>query len=597
MGPWPDPRATFDVTVRTVEPVSPVDAETLLTMSVEEIAELCRSFKRTDDAWLDDPSARGLEGALRTAVSAKPARFAAKAGLFRPLGPGYVLALLSGLRGVSIRHPLTSLDWKPVFDLVLNVVEEHGPDLESGAGSEAHYGRDWTGVRREAANLLAAAFGLPYGATSEGSGESIRELSSFARAKVVRILRALTSDPDPGPELLSRFRAHAKRWDALRDNPGLMTTRARALDAVVSLAWWLRRQGVTEPHAGLTSAPDIQDLLDARLRRGVEATFFVHAIFGFRFRRLAELDPTWAASRAGAIFGDVKGVDDRQAAAWRAYLHDSSDPIHAPLWEALHDRYVLSLEASGAAEEGEAFTVEEHGATDAEIVGCHLIDVYGTGILSLGDPELGRFFERASPVVRATALRVAAPPPTGEGQDAPAEVLDRLRELWEWRLETLTSDSRYEPQEAAVELRAFSAWFASGAFGDDWALDQFLVALERSGAWADISARDFRALPRLAELAADPALTGKVIACVRALLAGTFDVRSEERALAEIVRRGVEHAPAETDDVANILGNRLGPAFLDAVKENAKPPALRDDVGPKLEGLGTAPEDATDVTL
>jgi hypothetical protein len=59
------------------------------------------------------------------------------------------------------------------------------------------------------------------------------------------------------------------------------------------------------------------------------------------------------------------------------------------------------------------------------------------------------------------------------------EIKERLIKLWAWRIHEVRTAS--DPRQAAEELGAFGWWFVSGAFDDEWALDQLIEILPIGG--------------------------------------------------------------------------------------------------------------------
>ena len=564
IGPWPDPFAIPKVSVTSVEPVGPVDEQTMHSMSVHEMIELCATYKSEDGAALTAPSERGLAAALRGVVAMEPTRFASKALLFQALQPDYVCELITGLNMAVRRHPRSALDWEPVIGLILAVAEGNVRDATPPDEWGRRGGRNWTHVRRVSAELLVTGFGLPYEATSNDFWDPITELSSRARSQVLAALSALSVDPDPGPDLVGRLQAVPAEYGSGMDHPAMQTTRALALEAIINFAWWLHRHGFSEPGVGVTSAPDVQELLDARLEPQVDRSPFVYAIFGLRFERLLELDQDWASSSSASIFGDAQGVDDRQREAWRAYLHSRFHSADGSCWAVLQDRYRLAIDSLSSQKTNDSNDKSAGPLGDDEVIACDLTELYREGIVPLRGGLLEKLFKRSAPRARATALACAVPTSGPESHVAP-EVNERLRALCEWRLETLEDDAGSE--QTSVEVGGFTSWFISDVFDDEWVLNQLLRALGASGRWADLPTKDPRALWRLAHLAANPTYTSKVMACVSLLLDGKFVVQDADHVLAEIVRSGYGHAPTQTDPIANVLAHRIGPAFLNLVPE------------------------------
>jgi hypothetical protein len=102
--------------------------------------------------------------------------------------------------------------------------------------------------------------------------------------------------------------------------------------------------------------------------------------------------------------------------------------------------------------------------------------VYWHGDIGLGsgDDLLSKFFAKAPGPLRAEAVQFLGIALAQE-TSAPAEVLDRLKRLWESR-----RDATGHQAGRAEELAAFGWWFVSGKFDEPWAVAQLTDILARA---------------------------------------------------------------------------------------------------------------------
>lgn len=604
---WRDPQAVTRVQSYNVQQASPVAADQLQTMPIARVVALCATYQPPPAEELPplpakgttiyEESRDGLAQALQAAVRAAPQRFAAEASAFAPLDPIFPNAVLRGLRNaLTALTPAGDLDWDALLDLIDTLVSdpldpptEPTDDDAKDAGAAGDERSDasastgtreapaWVRVRRSVAALFDAAFGYPTDTLSDGRDERVRTLSTAQRTRIAAVLRVLTSDAHPAPDAADRMLAQVRgyRMDDLEILlHGDIPVRWQALEATIAFAWWLHRQGLTQPGAGLADAPQVQAVLDARLAPGVEPAAVIHGLFGWRFRHLVALDPEWATMQAAAIFGDDHGVDERQAHAWTVHAQSLPDDqfahVQARLWEALQHRYAVTIDA---------LTPDGSGVdpdATAHMVARRLGQLYRDGIIPMRGGLLERLFDRAPGDVRASALDAAGP--TMQNADTfddaspeDAATRQRQRALWQWRRDTATTRGR--PGEDAQELCAFAQWFAAAAFDDTWALPELRTALHLAGDHADLPdwCRE-HALQRLADLTADPAHAVNATACVAALLEGSWNLKPEHSSerfnLARLIRHAVEHAsgiPAISNTINRINGPitaRFGADFL-----------------------------------
>jgi hypothetical protein len=77
------------------------------------------------------------------------------------------------------------------------------------------------------------------------------------------------------------------------------------------------------------------------------------------------------------------------------------------------------------------------------------------------------FWNKAAVSFRSYALHFVG---TTVKEDVPPEFVKRFQDLWESRI--AITDAISHNSESAEEVKEFGWWFASGAFPDNWSLDQ-----------------------------------------------------------------------------------------------------------------------------
>ena len=132
----------------------------------------------------------------------------------------------------------------------------------------------------------------------------------------------------------------------------------------------------------------------------------------------------------------------------------------------------------------------------------------------------------------------------GSANPLDAPVAERLRELWESRVQAVRNGAD------AAELTAFGEWFGAGRLGDDWELQQLITALSLAGRIES----EHKALPRLAALA--PAHTNT---CMTALEAWTrtsphpWMLQQHEESIRAILKAGIASGDAAAAETATTI--------------------------------------------
>lgn len=439
-----------------IGPTSPKSADELKGMSVAEIVGFLKTWRPPDNVFCE-PSPEGLGRVLSSVVAQDPGPFAVEAKRFQELDPTYVRAVLSGLRD-GLKQA-GAFDWEPVLGLCQWVLAQPR-EIEGRQVEPMEADSDWGWTRKEIARLLSAGF-------DDGAGSIPIPL----REKVWHILKPLTNDPDPTPE-------HEERNGGSNMDPATLsinTTRGEAMHAVVRYALWVRRHidsqadAEDQPRRGFDEMPEVREVLDAHLDVAQEPSLAIRAVYGQWFPWLVLLDSNWARDNAKRIFPIGQGEEALLEAAWNTYV-TFCRPYDNVL-DILREQYRHAVERIGCRRDDTRWL-----ANPDERLAEHLMVFYWRGKLSLGEPLLTAFWEKAPDGLRGHAIEFVGRALKQTKGDIPAEILDRLKKLWELRL--AIAKKAQQPSDFEKEMAAFGWWFVSDKFDVSWAIAQLFESLQ-----------------------------------------------------------------------------------------------------------------------
>ncbi|HFC08359.1 MAG TPA: hypothetical protein ENJ54_00665 [Chloroflexi bacterium] len=443
-------------TVSEVGPRSPKTAEELKAMSVEAIVTFLKTWQPPEEMF-QEPSPEGLGRVLASVVAEEPGRFTEQAEHFQETDPTYVRALFEGLRQAIEQHK-QAFNWDQVLRLSHWVVTQPR-DIPGRKVHHFERDPDWGWARKALAELFDAGF------------RQETALPMAYRERAWTILQQLTGDPDPTP---------SREKDTSMDPATLSinTTRGAAMHAVLQYALWIRRYLKKQADAserlakGFEEMPEVRAVLEAHLDLAKDPSFAIRAVYGQWFPWLALLDEGWAHEHVTRIFPLNEEERAYFEAAWNAYIALNRPYDNA--FDLLREQYGHAVKRIGHQREEKPW----HADPDKRLAE-HLMVFFWRGKLPLDDPLLTTFWEQAPGTLRGHALDfVGRALMQTEGQ-APEEILDRLKRLWESRLEQARTSS--SSSAFAEEMRAFGWWFVSAKFDTCWALDQLIASLEIAG--------------------------------------------------------------------------------------------------------------------
>jgi hypothetical protein len=508
-GPAPDLTASAPPAVRDISFASPVTAGELAASSIGDLVDLLRTWEPTGNPL--GPSRFSLASSLGDAIHQDAARRSTEADAFIGLPAVYVSAVISALRR-AVRDGAI-LDWDSVLRLSAWV---DGQAIDALTGTADPDGAEWRDTRLHILRLLEAGF-------LQGDGE----MPGTARERAWAIIESAATDPDPFPEVEASAYEDGRSPNELAINH----IRPQALATAVAFALWARRQDADADLARFWQ------LLDSHLDPQHEPSHAVRWVYGGSFAQLVYLDHQRTAELATAIFPKDPSERPLWESAWDAYL--TYAPIISNVCAILADQYqmatdLLEQEASGQRTEARAFGL-----------GRHLLTRYWYGELTLDshDQLLRRYYQNGPTSVRIHLMHFLGRSLSSE--DAlKAPVQDRLRELWESRVQAVRNGAD------AGELAAFGEWFGAGKLGDDWELQQLFTTLSLAGHVES----EHLVLPRLAALTpADTATCTTILEAWVRTSPAPWTLQQHEENIRAILKAGIDSGDAATAETATAV--------------------------------------------
>lgn len=521
-------------------PESPVSTEEMSTWPPSKVVDYLEAWQPDTERSFFSASMEDLGRVVKKAVAERAAEFEAVADRLAALDPTYVRHSLDGLR--SAVKSGVQFDWEPVLRLMWSVVghpfeeEDDEPDWGSDRG--------WRWARREVASLIQT-----------GTGDGDNSIPFRFRATVWQILAALMNDPNPSPAYeasnISNVQIagphpppdtpspeYEERVASTIDTMGphtlsMNTNRGEAMRSVMNYALWCRRElatGDSDRETGFDEMPEVRDLLAARLDTATDPSVAVRAVYGEYLPWLALIDREWVTAHLRRIFPVSPDYADLRNAAWNTYIC-WCQPLD-PVFDLLRTEYEAAIERVPSSGHKRLLRLNE---ADQKL-GEHLVIFYWRG--KLPRRSLERWFEVAGDALAAHSMEFVGRALRNTEGEVPPEVLQRIRDLWDWRLDAIGTS----PAQHPLEARAFAPTFVSAKFDDDWSL----ATLETTLAAGSPDWLGHDAIERLAEIATSkPATATRLVRQmlesaanewdhatwedpVRALLMQTMDVQDVE---------------------------------------------------------------------
>jgi hypothetical protein len=405
---------------------SPLSAEEIEERSPEQIIEYCiqepfetTKWEETESGGLQEVSPEGLAETVAQVILDRPSRFHEHIPRLQEASTVYTRELLDGLREKIENNEQADIDWTPFLALSEAVVSDP---------------KKWSSpARKSVARLLREAY-------SDDEQESIYAHND----RVKQILFTLINDPDPDEE-----REHPPEGHAGYNNPlhvALNSVRPIGVDALFIFA------GKTANHAGYEGYseegrsgfdPDVRERVQSTIET---ASLSVRSTIGRRLHLLWYLEHDIVQENLSTLFPRSQSTRDKNrfAATWDAYV--ASHPPHEDLFPHLRACYLHGIDLL-AADENTALSGADDGLA-RHLLTAYLRDMEG---LTTDDSLLAYLYDQDVPdIARQIAWQLWR---WGKDNEDIREKWDKVKQLWEWRLDQVEDEERY-----ANEFQWFVDW-------------------------------------------------------------------------------------------------------------------------------------------
>lgn len=438
-----------------------LNATEMSSMSTEEIVAALQKWEPKEEDSFLGPSRSTTGQQLVEAMKMKPEKFINASPLFIGLDPTYVRSYLQGIEELIRLNKVESkkIDWAQIVSLAEWMLEQPRI-IPERKGEYFDQDPDWSWSFKRLASLLQLALGqyaVPY----------------HLKSQIWSILESLLKEEisvepaDGAPYLYEKAYTDA-----------LNSVRGETIGAVINFGFWVKKNDDT-----LKGFPDeVREVLGTYLSEDHSPA--TRSVYGRDFPWLLSADEEWARANAEAIFFPSKANDELHEAAWCALLlYTGSD---RKTFAVLKERFALEL--------GSIRSLKRSAQMRQRYIE-YMMDMYALGEIELDDKLFQAFWELADKDSRGYAVDYIGRRVNNEKNPPSAEIIDRLKSLWEQRGQQHPS---LGPEEAAPEYSAFAWWFASGNFDDDWIIPLYKQSVSED----ESSSATYHVLERLVVLAA-----------------------------------------------------------------------------------------------
>lgn len=442
-------------------PESPISRSELGAMTADDLLTHLRSWA-PNSGQLFGPSREGLGRELTEAVHEEPELFEVRVQDVITLDPTYIRAVIRGWElAVSDERSVPWISIVPVLEFV--ALQQDEGDTPNPTSLDRDPG--WRWAHQAVAMLLQRGF----------RADSALAPAIEMRGRIWTVIRALTNSPHPSVEYEAYY--GGDNMDPL--TLSLNVVRGQAMRAAVAYLTWLRTRNVVQlGTSAAIVAPEVYKVLDAHLDSDQDPSAAVRSIYGEHFPFLLSLSADWSRSRAEQIFGPIdrpEGASEDIAmvlgdVAWAAFVS-----VHGPnryLYDALSDHYRSRVRRIGI----DPIPQLRGARTPPGRLAEHILLLYSQGVIGLAtdDGLIKSLFKVASSGLRREALSHLGWLLSRSKGELPADTLQRLTALWEWR------ETQAEMSGEDDELSGFSWWFRSGRFSEDWSVPHLVRAARAS---------------------------------------------------------------------------------------------------------------------
>lgn len=252
---------------------------------------------------------------------------------------------------------------------------------------------------------------------------------------------------------------------------GINSSRGKALEAALEYARWIANhikkvEGNYEViPGGFEAMSEVREMLEWQIAPD-NRSFEVLAVIGSRIDLLYWIDKEWLAANSERLFRleDIEESPPRAHgwAAWNAFL----------VWVRPHIEFYRLFKkqfAYAVIQSAQVSMADQTREQPMNHFGEHLMILYGRGQLGLDEDEglLRRFLAESHPDIRRHALGFVGQS-LGRDEKIPDEIVNRFQTLWTlYWAGTGKKDAEEKP-----DAWLFGAWFSSGQFPPQWALEQ-----------------------------------------------------------------------------------------------------------------------------
>ena len=355
----------------------------------------------------------------------------------------------------------------------------------------------WMWTRGAIVRLLAAGF------------ES-DSLPNDLRQRAWLIVQDLVEDPNPTPEEEAEFLGQP---NSDPHSLSINTIRGEAMHAVVQYALWVRRWFNTAPDhealaaRGFEEMPEVRQVLERHLDPKVDSSLTARSVYGRWLPHIHFLDRRWVKRNLALIFPADNSLQALYDCVWSSYIV-LCDPYN-DVFRDLEVEYLRAIARIGK------WSVKKSHLGDPDVrLGQHLLTLFWRGVIPLPTETgpLQQFYANASDALRGDATGFIGRTLKNDTGEIPAAVMERLRALWETRIEAAQNAGKNSSFQK--ELTEFGWWFVSNRSNAEWSLDQLLEVLKIT---KKINP-DIWVVEGLAELSAD--MVGKTVQCLGLIVDG-----------------------------------------------------------------------------
>jgi hypothetical protein len=421
---------------------SPMTRESMETMEPGEVIAQLHSWQPSpNDPFPFGYSKEGLGTVIAALVADFPERYAPFAGEIKTLEPVYVSSALRGFASAIQRDK--DFDVAAVLELSLWIAER-----PASKAAEDDATPDFSGAKHNVIDLMS-------------EGLKRKKLPLTGREAVWKTIDLLSDD-----ELGALDYREPKAQEADAWFHSINYLRPKAVRAAIQFLQW-SMDNVGQTTFAFSGVPELAQYFQKHTDPASESCLSVRLIFGEKFPYLQAWDPTWANNAVDRIFPNASELQALRDVAWTAYL--AANPAYDAPFAVLEPHYRAAITIP----DRERILGKSHLLEGPSgLLGQHLLQQYWRGKIPITGSLLGDFFLLVEERARRAAIIYSGQSLQDATEPIKPEVIERFVELWNNRLEAAKAGG------ASGEIRAFSWWFFTSYFDDEWALKSLHAGLK-----------------------------------------------------------------------------------------------------------------------